>query len=122
METDHLLFDRAVEIAISLEGAKLNTELMKSPNASYGTREVHHVGDHSSKPQNHSIVSSYRCGGKRTSVSLSKRSVTCVVELVTSPTFVAASPLSYTHIILKLIQRAGPPKQQMLLKKEVCLL
>ena len=63
METDDLSFDRAVEIAISLEGAKLNAQLMKSQIASHGTREVHRVGNRSSKPQNHSVVFCYRCGG-----------------------------------------------------------
>ena len=62
-ETDDLSFDRAVEIAISLEGAKLNAQLMKSLIASHGTHEVHRVSDRSNKPQNHSVVSCYRCGG-----------------------------------------------------------
>ena len=62
-KTDKLSFDRAVEIAISLEGAKLNAQLMKSQIASHGTREVHRVGNRSSKHQNHSVVSCYRCGG-----------------------------------------------------------
>ena len=62
-ETDDLSFDHAVEIATSLEGAKLNAQLMKSPNASHGISKVHHVGDCSSRPQNHSVVSCYMCGG-----------------------------------------------------------
>ena len=61
-ETDDLSFDQAVEIATSLEGAKLNAQLMKSPIASNGTL-AHRVGNRSSKPQNHSVVSFYRCGG-----------------------------------------------------------
>ena len=62
-ETDDLSFDRVVEIATILEGAKLNAQLMKSPNASHGISEVHRVGNCSSRPQNHSVVSCYRCGG-----------------------------------------------------------
>ena len=97
-ETDNLSFDRAVEIAISLEGAKLNAQLMKSSIVSHGNHEVHRVGDCSSKPQNHSVVSCYRCGGPHLAnkVLVYQRSVTHVVELVTSPRFVAPSPLCYT--------------------------
>lgn len=45
-ETDDLSFDRAVEIATSLEGAKLNAQLMKSPIALHWSREVHCVCVH----------------------------------------------------------------------------
>ena len=63
METDNFSFDRAIKIANSLEGEKLNAQLIKSQIALHWTHKVHHVGDHSSKPQNHSVVSCYRCGG-----------------------------------------------------------
>ena len=52
-----------VKIATNLERAKLNAQLMKSPIASHGTHEVHLLRDHSSKHQNHFVVSCYRCGG-----------------------------------------------------------
>ena len=95
---------------LTINSKKTNAQLMKSPIASHGNHKVHHVRDRSSKPQNHSVGSCYRC--ERPHLANKSRFIkekchscgrTGDISMVC-----LSKPLYSTNTPVKLVQRAGP--------------